>query len=235
MSASVLHRILDSIRTERANRPVVLFDLDGTLYDNRPRTLRILHAFAAQLPSDQHEIAEKIRAIPYTGLTYRLDETLAPLGVSADIIEKAKAAWRVRFFTDAACSDDVPVRGSVHFVRKCWDLGATVVYLTGRDIPGMLLGTQRTLRDDGFPIAIPRVELVMKPTFEEGDTEFKLRLLVELGELGKVVASFDNEPGNCNLFFRRWPDAHTVLLDTQKAPGAPPLDAGIATVPTFEL
>jgi hypothetical protein len=99
----------------------------------------------------------------------------------------------------------------------------------------MLLGTSRTLRDDGFPIGIPRVELVMKPTFDEPDTEFKLRLLVELGELGHVVASFDNEPGNCNLFYRRWPDSHVVLLDTQKAPGAPPLDAGIVTIPTFEM
>jgi hypothetical protein len=235
MSAPVLHRILDSIRTHRARRPVVLFDLDGTLYDNRPRTLRILHAFAAQLPSEQHEIAEKIRGIAYTDLKYRLDETLIPLGVPDDVIEKAQAAWRLRFFTDAACSDDIPVRGSVHFVRACWDLGATVVYLTGRDIPGMLLGTSRTLRDDGFPIAIPRVELVMKPTFEEPDTEFKLRLLVELSELGHVIASFDNEPGNCNLFYRRWPESHVVLLDTQKAPGAPPLDPGIDTVPTFEM
>jgi hypothetical protein len=235
MSTSVLTPILAAIHEHRAERPVVLFDLDGTLYDNRPRTLRILHAFAAQLPSEHARDAQIIRALTSADLQYRLEETLLPRGVAPAVLEAAQRAWRVRFFTDMACSDDVPLPGAVHYVRRCWDLGATVVYLTGRDIPGMLLGSCRTIRDDGFPIAIPRVELVMKPTFEEGDTAFKERLLDPLGELGRVVASFDNEPVNCNLFHRRWPDAHTVLLDTQKAPGAPPLDPGIAVVRTFEL
>jgi hypothetical protein len=235
MSPPVLQQILDTIHRFRADRPVVLFDLDGTLYDNRPRTLRILHAFAAQLPAAHARDAQIIRTLASSDLTYRLEDTLGPRGVAPSVIEAARNAWRVRFFTDAACSDDVPVPGSVHFVRSCWELGATVVYLTGRDIPGMLLGTCRTIRDDGFPIAIPRVELVMKPTFEEGDTVFKERLLEPLGELGRVVASFDNEPANCNMFRRRWPEAHTVLLDTQKAPGAPPLEPGVVTVPSFEL
>jgi hypothetical protein len=235
MRHPILQTVLDDVERLRAERPVVLFDLDGTLYDNRPRTLRILHAFAAQLPREHAADAERIRALAYTELHYRMDETLAPRGVAPAVIAAAQVAWRTRFFTDAACSDDVPVAGSVPFVRRCWDLGATVVYLTGRDIPGMLLGTCRTLRDDGFPIAVPRVELVMKPTFEEGDTVFKERLLAPLSELGHVVASFDNEPANCNLFRRRWADGHHVLLDTQKAPGAPPLDAACATVKSFEL
>jgi hypothetical protein len=230
-----LTQVLARVEKHKSERPVVLFDLDGTLYDNRPRTLRILHAFAAQLPREHLADAERIRALASTDLLYRLEDTLAPRGVSRAVIEKAAAAWRVRFFTDAACADDVPVAGSVDFVRRCWDLGATVVYLTGRDIPGMLLGTCRTLRDDGFPIAVPRVELAMKPTFEEGDMEFKHRLLDAFNELGRVVASFDNEPANCNMFHARWPSALSVLLDTQRAPGAPPLANACATVKTFEL
>lgn len=233
--SNVLARILETIETHRAERPVVLFDLDGTLYDNRPRTLRILHAYAAQLPREHACDAEKLRALTSADLHYRLDETLAPRGISPAVIEGAKAAWRVRFFTDAACADDVPVAGAVSYVRRCWDLGATVVYLTGRDIPGMLLGTSRTLRDDGFPIAVPRVELVMKPSFDEGDTVFKQRLLASLSELGRVVASFDNEPANCNLFHQRWPQAFTVLLDTQRAPGAPLLEPACFTVSSFEM
>jgi hypothetical protein len=235
MPSPVLSQILESIRRHRHERPVVLFDLDGTLYDNRPRTLRILHAFAAQLENEHAHDAHTIRGISYRDLDYRLDDTLAARGIATSVIERAVAAWELRFFTDAACSDDIPVSGSVHFVRACWDAGATVVYLTGRDIPGMLLGTSRTLRDDGFPLAIPRVELVMKPTFEEGDSEFKERLLETLGDLGRVVASFDNEPANCNLFRARWPDAVTVLLDTQRAPGAPPLDPHVAVIANFDM
>jgi hypothetical protein len=233
MGQSVIEAILNRVVALRGRRPVILFDLDGTLYDNRPRTLRILHAFAAQLPKEHADEAKILRALTAHDLLYRLDETLAPRGVSDAIIGQAQAAWRVRFFTDAACADDVPVTGSVAFARACWEAGATLVYLTGRDTPGMLLGTTRTLRDDGFPIAVPRVELVMKPSFDEPDTAFKDRLLDPLDELGIVVASFDNEPANCNLFHRRWPDALTVLLDTQKAPGAPPLDPRCHIVPNF--
>ena len=235
MSATVLSDILTTIQSRRAERPVVLFDLDGTLYDNRPRTLRILHAFAAQLPPAHARDAAVIRALASTDLVYRIDDTLGPRGVSPSVIEAAQAAWRVRFFTDAACSDDVPVAGAVHFVRRCWDLGATVVYLTGRDIPGMLLGTCRTLRDDGFPIAIPRVELAMKPSFEEGDVAFKERLLAPLGELGRVVASFDNEPANCNTILAQNPECESVLVDTQHLPGAPPLDAGVQVIGDFRM
>lgn len=233
MTKHVLQAILERIHSLRGQRPVVLFDLDGTLYDNRPRTLRILHAFAAQLPREHAEAARALRSLNASDLLYRLDETLAPRGVSAEIIAQAQAAWRVRFFTDAACADDVPLTGSVAFARECWNAGATLVYLTGRDIPGMLLGTTRTLRDDGFPIGVPRVELVMKPSFDEPDVDFKNRLLDPLHELGTVVASFDNEPGNCNLFQRRWPEAYTVFLDTQKAPGAPPLVEECITITNF--
>ncbi len=223
MGDSVLSRIFAQIKESRAQRPVVLFDLDGTLFDNRPRTLRILHAYAAQLPQEHWADAKIIRSLNSRDVAYLLDATLAPHGVKSSVIEGAKSFWRARFFTDAACADDVPVAGSVPFVRRCWDEGATIVYLTGRDIPGMILGTVRTLRDDGFPIGVPRTELVMKTTFEEPDTTFKLRLLDSLNELGKVVASFDNEPVNCNLFQNRWPAAFSVLLETQAAPGAPPL------------
>jgi hypothetical protein len=73
----------------------------------------------------------------------------------------------------------------------------------------------------------------MKPSFEEPDSDFKRRLLAPLGELGHIVASFDNEPANCNMFRAQWPDAFTVFLDTQKAPGAPELTDGCYTIANF--
>src|SRR6478735_9200625 len=103
---SPLHALLDAIARHRSERPVVLFDLDGTLYDNRPRTLRILHAFAAQLPPEHAKDAAQIRAVTYQELTYRLEDTLGPRGVAPSVIEAARNAWRLRFFTDAACADD---------------------------------------------------------------------------------------------------------------------------------
>ena len=232
-----LQTILDEIdaRHRAGERPVVIFDLDGTLSDNRPRTIRIVHALAASLPPECDRDAAIIRALGPGDLRYRLDDTLRPLGVSEDVITLAKERWFRRFFTDTACADDVPVRGAAPFVQRCFHRGATVVYLTGRDIPGMLVGTVRTLRDDGFPIGQPRVELVLKPTFEEDDTGFKRRMLDPMSELGTIVATFENEPGNCNLFRHRWPTSHSVLIETLFAPGAPPLEPGCLRVPDFSL
>ncbi len=234
MTEHPLQRILDDVVRLRAERPVVIFDLDGTLYDNRGRTLRILHAFAASLEHEHARDAVAIRSLGIDDLKYLIEDTLLPLGVDPSVVARAKKTWASRFFTDAACADDIPVRGAVPFARACHDRGATVVYLTGRDIPGMLVGTVRTLRDDGFPIGVPRCELVFKPTFEENDTAFKIRVLDAMDELGRVVATFENEPGNCNVFRRRWPDSLAVLVTTQHAPGAPPLDAECIRVPNFD-
>jgi hypothetical protein len=75
--------------------------------------------------------------------------------------------------------------------------------------------------------------LVLKPAFEMPDLEFKRDVVDFLGTLGDVVASFDNEPGNCNMFHRMFPAAETVFVETSWAPNPPPLDTGIATVRDF--
>ena len=230
-----IHRtILDAVGARRKERPVCIFDLDGTLYENRPRTLRILHAVAASLESEHRDDASTILALSWQDLAYRVEDSLRPRGVSEVVIDRCIAAWRKRFFTDTACSDDIPLRGAVRFVRQCYDRGATVVYLTGRDIPGMLVGTVRTLRDDGFPVGVPRTELVLKPTFEEPDIAFKQRMFDALDELGTVLATFENEPGNANKFLARWPSAYSVFVATQWAPGAPPIDDGVVRIADFE-
>jgi len=230
-----LRAIVDAVATRRSERPVLIFDLDGTLYDNRPRTLRIAHAFAAGLGEAHARDAHTILSLSAQDLQYRLDDTLRAHGVSEEVVRGATAWWFARFFTDQACADDVPVRGAVRFVRACYDLGATVVYLTGRDVPNMLVGTVRTLRDDGFPIGVPRVELVLKPRFEDDDTTFKIGVLDAMAELGTVVATFENEPGNANMFHTRWPRATTVLLETLHAPGAPETFAEVVKVPDFSF
>ncbi|MBK6528409.1 MAG: HAD family hydrolase [Deltaproteobacteria bacterium] len=75
-----LQTILDEIdaRHRAGERPVVIFDLDGTLYDNRPRTIRIVHALAASLPAEHDRDAAIIRTLGPNDLRYRLEDTLRP-------------------------------------------------------------------------------------------------------------------------------------------------------------
>ncbi len=230
-----LRAIIAAVAARRAERPVLIFDLDGTLYDNRPRTLRIAHAYAAGLGEGYAQDAHTILGLSAHDLHYRLDDTLRAHGVSEEVVKGTTARWFARFFTDQACADDVPVRGSVRFVRACYELGATIVYLTGRDVPNMLVGTVRTLRDDGFPVGVPRVELVLKPRFEDDDTTFKIAVLDAMAELGTVLATFENEPGNANMFLTRWPKATTVLVETLHAPGAPESFPEVVKVADFSF
>lgn len=212
--------------------PVVVFDLDGTLMDNRPRTAIILQELAAELRLEAHSAAETLAAARAEGLAYLLTDSLDRLGVDhPEIIERASAFWRTRFFSDDYLKHDVAVPGSVELARACYDAGATIVYFTGRDLPLMSLGSFQSLRDLGFPIGVVGTELVCKPHATIPDEVFKREESPKLTRIGRVVAAFDNEPGNCNVFVELCPDSEVVFVDTQHLPGAPPLSSRVHVVP----
>jgi hypothetical protein len=207
--------------------PVVVFDLDGTLMDNRPRTCAILHECADRLNGRAPDVASKLRTVEPPSLCYLLSDSLEDLGVhDTAVVAEISAYWRARFFADDHLRHDVPLTGAVEFTRALYDAGAVLVYLTGRDLPLMGIGSFRSLRDLGFPIGVPGTELVLKPDASMPDEAFKRLMAPALGRVGKIVASFDNEPANCNIFLAQYPQSISVLVDTQHMPGAPkPLDA----------
>jgi hypothetical protein len=233
---ATLRAVLRRCRAERGHGPpaVVVFDLDGTLIDNRPRTLAILHDFAGGCRASSPDLAARLeRALP-TDLAYLLSDTLERLGArGAQLAAELQAFWEDRFFRDAHLVHDVALPGAVEFARACYDAGAILVYLTGRDLPLMGIGTFQSLRDLGFPIGLPATELVLKPDAEMQDEAFKRLATPELARIGKVVASFDNEPANCNVMLAHYPDALVVYVDTQHMPGAPPLGPGVHVVRDF--
>jgi hypothetical protein len=214
--------------------PVVVFDLDGTLMDNRPRTALILRELAAELRAEAHSAAELLAAAEPERLAYLLAESLKQLGLEhPDVLTRADAFWRERFFSDAYLKHDVAIAGAVEFARRCYDAGAVLVYFTGRDLPLMSLGSFQSLRDLGFPIGIVGTELVLKPDAKIPDEAFKREEGPKIARIGKIVAAFDNEPGNCNAFLEMAPDAEVVFVDTQHLPGAPPLAPKVHVVPDF--
>ena len=216
--------------------PVVVFDLDGTLMDNRPRTAAILQEFAAELRSETHAVAELLASARPEALAYLISDSLGNLGVSRpDIRARAEAYWRTRFFSDDYLKHDVAVHGSVELARACYDAGATIVYFTGRDLPFMSLGSFQSLRDLGFPIGVVGTELVCKPDAKIPDEAFKREEGPKIARLGRVVAAFDNEPGNCNAFLEMCPEADVVFVDTQHLPGAPPLLPKVHVVPDLAM
>jgi len=231
----LLDRIVESCRSDgKARAPVVVFDLDGTLMDNRPRTAAILRELSGTWSTKYPSVAPKLAGVEAENLAYLLTDSLGRLGVTrTEQIREAEVFWRERFFTDGYLAHDVEVPGAAAFARDCYAAGGILVYFTGRDLPLMGLGSFASLRDLGFPIGVPGTELVLKPDANMPDEAFKRMQGPALERVGRVVAIFDNEPGNCNLLGAHFPEAHSVLLDTQHLPGAPPLDARVRVIADF--
>lgn len=225
-----------SVIGEGGRPPLVVFDLDATLYDNRPRTLEILMEYRDEILDSWPDVAEALATLTADQIDYLLSDTLRGCGVTrAEVVADATRFWRDRFFTDAYLVHDAPIEGAVEYVQACHQAGAIIVYLTGRDLPGMFLGTVSSLRDSGFPIGVAGVELVLKPDASLPDEAFKRGALPSLERIGEVYAFFDNEPANTNLAKAMYPDATVVLLETQRVPFAPELAEDIGVVADFRI
>ncbi|HMI90750.1 MAG TPA: HAD family hydrolase [Polyangiales bacterium] len=232
--ADELNRVLYRIRAAAQRAPRVLFDLDGTLIDNRPRTAAIFTRLAERWASSYPELAAGLGNAAPGALVFSVRENLARMGVSdPERVLEALEFWKDHFFFDELLVHDVPAPGALEFARQTYQAGATLVYFTGRDLPNMALGTLRSLRDAGFPIGVPGVELVLKPDADTHDFEYKKAMMREVERGGEVVAGFDNEPMNCNLFKRSFPRADVYLLDTGHLPNAPELDPEIRVLGSF--
>ncbi len=232
--SALLRGILARCEHREGSPPVVVFDLDGTLMDNRPRTSAILHELAEHWRTTEPELSARMAAVTPDRIPYHFRDTLALFDVTREALASyALEYWKRHFFADPHIRHDVEVKGAARFATACFEAGASLVYLTGRDLPHMGMGTFGSLRSLGFPIGVCGTELVLKPEPTMLDFEFKRAQTAKLGRVGRVIASFDNEPENCNVFLARFPEASSVLLDTQHAGGAPPLERGVQVIADF--
>ncbi|MCA9646817.1 MAG: HAD family hydrolase [Polyangiaceae bacterium] len=232
-----LQTIIDQCKALRSGqqRAVVVFDLDGTLLDNRPRTVAILREAADHWAAAHPKAVEAIHSLDPSQLGYLVTDALRERGVDEALVGEALEVWKQRFFRDDTLLHDVPLSGAVEFARACYEAGGNLAYFTGRDLPNMALGSLASLRDRGFPVGVPGTELVLKPDFETPDLDFKRAVTPEFKRIGHVVATFDNEPGNCNVFHEFFPEATHYLLLTQHAPNPPALAQGVRVIKDFRL
>lgn len=207
----LLDRIIHRAR-EMGPGHVAVFDLDGCLFDNRPRQIQILREFAAK-----EHLTELYRVEPHHFQDWSMRTTMRNAGIADSWIEehypRIRAYWESTFFTSAYCLYDHAMPGAVQLVRAIHHAGMQVVYLTGRD-ETMRAGTDESLRRFGFPLGVPRTQLIVKPTFEMDDTTFKEGAMEGIAALGKVAIYIDNEPANVNMFRARHPAAMVVFVET---------------------
>jgi hypothetical protein len=228
---------LDAI-LERARafgpRGVLVFDLDSTVFDNRPRQARIVREYG------------EARGIP--ALTqceprhftdgWDLRAAFLSCGLEAGEAERihadARTFWRARFFTSAYCVEDDTILGAVAFVQRAVGTGARIAYVTGRP-EAMREGTLLAMKRHRLPLPdeVSNV-LIMKPLMDVHDDDFKREVHARIGELGTVVAAFDNEPTHVNDYRRTFSEATVVLLATDHSGRPVELLEGIVSVPHFQ-
>lgn len=235
----VIQRVDETIADGR--RPVVVFDIDSTLYHVTPRTYRIvldwLASHGAETVND--EAIASLRRLSQGHVGYSLRDTFRMLGIDATkhpfkaTFSALKTYWAERFFSNHYLDHDEVYPGAVEFVRTLEKSGAEIVYLTGRDEPNMGSGTRACMARDGFPLAGQNVHFFLKPSAATPDREHKQAAADAIGELGDVVASFENEPGNLIALQSQFPDAMHIFVDTNCSDHPAPPARGLYRVLDF--
>jgi hypothetical protein len=195
---------------------VVVLDLDGCLFDTRPRQVQIFRELAAR---EGYDPLYRVGTEHF--VDWSLRTTLTNAGLDAHWIEAhhapIRAWWERHFFTSEYVLFDHAMPGAAALVRAIHAAGVHCVYLTGRD-EGMRAGTEIALSRHGFPFGVPGTTLLVKPDPAIDDTTFKGQALEIVAALGTVIVYLDNEPSNVNLFRRHHPEALVVFVETDHSP-----------------
>lgn len=222
--------LLDAVLERSGPGRVVVFDLDGCLFDTRPRQVHILRELAAR---EGWEPLNRVEPGHFTD--WSLPNTLRAAGVEEGWIEAHKEAirplWAKAFFSSTYVLYDHAMPGAPALVRAVHARGAEVVYLTGRDLR-MRKGTEASLARYAFPTG-ERATLLTKPHFHMDDTRFKDGAIESIEAMGEVVAYLDNEPANVNLYRARHPDALVVFVETDHSPRPDTPDPAIPWLRSF--
>lgn len=211
---------------------VLVFDLDSTVFDNRPRQARIIREYGAQKGL---EVLKRCQAFHFTNgwdLKHACVSTGLPEAEADSIFRDLKNFWGARFFTSPYCRDDIEIVGAPRYLNACVATGARVVYVTGRH-EEMRAGSIEAMARCGMPVPGGQVSLMMKPTLRENDDAYKRVAHQLLHELGTVIAAFDNEPTHVNDYATGFPECLPIHLATDHSGRPVTLAERVISVPHF--
>ncbi len=213
---------------------LLVFDLDSTVFDNRPRQARIVREFGAE-----KKIAQLLSCQPWhftSGWDLRGATTscgLSPRDSDA-LYAELKAFWQERFFTSDYCRDDTEIVGAPRYLHSLDHVKARVLYVTGRH-EAMRVGTEACIERCQMPMPSKggHVQLLMKPLLKDDDDAYKREAHAHLRSMGTVLAAFDNEPMHINDYAAKFPDAIPVHLATDHSGRDVKLDPRCVSIPHF--
>ena len=197
---TAVHPLLEVARSVSAEAPAqrvaVVFDLDSTLFCVAPRTQHILRTLGTspEFITRHPRLAEWLAAVEVRPDDYSVRAIVARFGLRLEdaAVFAVRDHWHQHFFSSDHLHRDLVYPAAAEYVRALESRGAAVWYLTGRGESRMRRGTERALREHGFPLA--DAQLLMKPSEVLTDEGFKAAALRELSSSYDVIWFFENEP-----------------------------------------
>ncbi len=225
---------LKQIQTEieqclvRKHKPLLVFDLDSTLFDVSPRIKKILLKYATDEKHQKQfpQATQLLKEIQWLKSDWGIGPALQRVGLDQshpEFLHSVQEYWRQHFFSNEALHDDVPYEGAVEFVQKWHQQGVYISYLTGRDVFRMGEGTVQVLKKWNFPLDAT-ASLVLKPFKEMDDAQFKTDWFLSLheGQPFQDIWFFENEPVNINKLRQHLPHIRVVFFDSTHSGQEPP-------------
>ncbi|NJL25217.1 MAG: HAD family hydrolase [Calothrix sp. SM1_5_4] len=172
------HPLIEVAEHVRREAPgvAVIFDLDSTLFNVSPRTQHILRSLANEpgFAAAHAEAAEVLKNIEVLPSDWGVREALARTNLrpSRDLGDAVRSYWREHFFSSRHLDKDSLYPSADEYVRHLHELGAEILYLTGRGEGAMREGTLRALKAWGFPL-YNEASLLMKPSEVQTDEALK--------------------------------------------------------------
>lgn len=214
--------------SQSPQKPLVVFDLDSTLFDVSPRLEKTLidisltPEFMQRFP----EVNSYFRNIKTLRNDWGFIKVLRRAGVDHDhyeLFDYIREAWIQKFFSNEYIHFDVPYEGASFFVNQLHKMEIPIAYLTGRDVARMEKGSREVLLKWDFPLNDSTAKLVLKPFKEMDDAQFKCDWFKSLNfsEYSKVYL-FENEPVNINLIKKEIPEVEMVFFDSTHSGKEPP-------------
>lgn len=212
-------------RVANGEKVKVVFDLDDTIWDNRPRTVELAHRYDAQHGTHLFDglTVDQVGTDGY--------QTAMNAGLSRADAKAFNSYWKPRVFTDEMADFDTPQKEIDDLARQAHDAGAEVVYLTGRPESERDV-TRGELERMGLPDA-DDAHLILKPSLNQSTPAYKVAEFKKMLEAGDSHLSWFLTESRRDLGAVQDAklDVPTVLLDAPWEHGGRPLDPSTPLFP----
>jgi hypothetical protein len=221
---SISKKIFNEIIKDQDN-PIVLFDLDSTLFNVISRTESIVQDFTndKNYQSKYQNETLKLKEIKFTEKDWGLRDALIRLDIQANLafFEDLRKYWREHFFSNHYLHKDRPYEGAPNYVKALYDNNIEVGYLTGRDAPNMKKGTLDSLDQHGFPLDDEKLLIMKSKKGIQLDENYKFEVLKKIRSNNRSIWFFENEPIILRRVEETLPDVKLIFLDTVHSGRAP--------------